>query len=92
MRIWERMGPLEIIRSSSLVEKLESLKGPAQGHRVTNKSNRRMRTCRPYHHVNPSSPTLELGKKWAAENQGSIKEGIKVNEKFLTIPVLVSFR
>ena len=92
MRMWERTGPLEIIRPSLLVEKLLSLKVPAQGNRVINKSGRRMRTCRPYHHANPYSPTFELGKKRAAKNQESIKEGIKMSEKFLTIPELVSFR
>lgn len=93
MSMWEKTGPLEIIRPSLLVEKLESLKVPAQGHRVTNnKSGKRMRTCRPYHHINPYSSTFELGKKQTAENEGSIKEGIKMSENFLTIPVLVSFR
>lgn len=83
---------MEIIRLSLLVEKLESLEVPAQGHRVTNKRGKRTRTCRPDHHVNPYSSIFELGKKRTAENEGSIKEGIKMSEKFLTIPVLVSFR
>lgn len=92
MSMWERTGLLEIIRPSLLVEKLESLKVPAQGHRMTNKSGKRKRTCRPHHHINPCSSTFELGKKQTEENEGTIKEGIKMSEKLLTIPVLVSFR